>query len=362
VNAIVTAMAPLPLSIWIRDASRPLPFPLREPGCRLFARARHGLWHGLMAASLKPGDEVLVPAYHHGSEIEALVRAGARCRFYEANETLEPDEAELGRLLERRTRALHLTHFLGFPQDAARWRAWCDERGLLLIEDAAQAWLAERDGRPVGSDGDLAIYCLYKTFGLPDGAALLSRLPLTTRGARRRLAAGSLGLEHAAWLLARSSLLSQIAKRVPREQRYSAARDFALGEPASTPSTATLLALPRVACAEAAAQRRYNYGQLLRVMSALVPSAFRRIPAGASPFVLPIATIEKPEMLRRLRARGIRPLDFWSIPHPALPVDEFPGAAALRASIIGLPVHQELRSSDLQLIVAIFRDEYRAAV
>src|SRR2546422_5850721 len=242
-NPMITAMAPLPPWIWTQGRSQQLPFPFGEPGCFLFARARHGLWHGLRSAGLSAGDEVLVPAYHHGSEIEVVVKLGARCRFYEATETLEPDEAELGRLLGPRTRALHLTHCLGLPQDGARWRRWCDERDLLLVEDAAQAWLAERHGRPVGSDGDLAIYCLYKTLGLPDGAALLSRVRINPPLLHARLGAAGLVIEHLLWLTSRSPLLGTFAQQARREHPYSPEQDFALGDPASAPSAATTQAL-----------------------------------------------------------------------------------------------------------------------
>ena len=37
---------PLPPGVYGRP-KRPLPFPLDDPGCRLFARARVGLWHGV---------------------------------------------------------------------------------------------------------------------------------------------------------------------------------------------------------------------------------------------------------------------------------------------------------------------------
>ena len=167
---------PLPPSVHLRRR-RELPFPLREEGCRLFALGRHALWHGVRALGLEPRDEILVPAYHHGSEVEALTRAGLACRFYGGSDGLQPDESELEALIGPRTRALFLIHYLGFPQELARWRRWCDERDLLLIEDAAQAWLAHCDGVPVGSVGDLAIFCLYKTYGVPDGAALVSRRP-----------------------------------------------------------------------------------------------------------------------------------------------------------------------------------------
>src|SRR5215216_1209594 len=173
----LNAWPPLPPSVYIRRPGR-LPFPLQEQSCRLFALGRHALWHGVRALGLEPGDGILVPAYHHGSEVEALTRAGLTASFYGGSDALEPIESELDGLVEPRTRALLLIHYLGFPQDLARWRRWCDERGMFLIEDAAQAWLARDDDRPVGSVGDLAMFCLYKTYGLPDGAALVSRRPI----------------------------------------------------------------------------------------------------------------------------------------------------------------------------------------
>jgi perosamine synthetase len=179
-STVIPALAPLPPSVWLRRPADRLPFALSEHGCRLFERARHALYRALTEL-VEPGGEILAPAFHHGSEIEAFQRAGLTCRFYEATSTLEPDEDELESLLTEQTCALHLVHYLGFPQGAARWRRWCDERGLLLVEDAAQAWLSTADGEPVGRKGDVAVWCLYKTFGLPDGAALLARQP--TNGA-----------------------------------------------------------------------------------------------------------------------------------------------------------------------------------
>ena len=174
-DGLLEAWPPLPPGAWLRRPAARLPYPLEEESCALYSRARHALFLGLRALGLEAGDEVLMPAYHHGSEVEAAIRAGLSCAFYEGNERLEPDPEELGRLVGPRTRVLHLTHFLGFPQDAGRWRAWCDERGLLLVEDAAQAWLAQDASGPVGRAGDLVVFCLYKTLGVPDGAALVLR-------------------------------------------------------------------------------------------------------------------------------------------------------------------------------------------
>jgi dTDP-4-amino-4,6-dideoxygalactose transaminase len=343
----ITAFAPLPPHVWTRARVARLPFPLGEPGCHLFSRGRHGLWQGIRALSLRAGDEVLAPSYHHGSEIEALVQGGLVCRFYGAGDTLLPDEAELESLLTPRTRALHLIHYLGFPQDAAHWRRWCDTRGLLLIEDAAQAWLATIDGRPVGSFGDLVITCLYKTFGLPDGAAVTCRAPLAGVDQRRRLGIGALCFEQALWLSTRSSALGRLVRRLRAARQRRVDADFALGEPTLPPYSTTRWALSRIADAGAAAARRGHYARLLERFAARVPTDFRILPPGASPLAFPIFSRDKPRLIERLAIEGIRALDLWSIPHPGLPAGGFPYAARLRASLVGMPVHQELRLAHL---------------
>lgn len=348
---------PLPIGVYARRPTGRLPFPLAEPGCRLFALARHGLWHGLRGLGLAPGDEVLAPAYHHGSEIETLSRAGLRCRFYEATGSLEPDRDELEALLGPRVRALHLTHHLGFPRAAPGWRRWCDERGLLLIEDAAQAWLSTLDGRPVGSFGQLAIFSLYKTFGLPDGGALISTSPPPAPRRRPRLQAGKLARRHREWLAQRWPRLARPPSRPGPDGGYDPARDFALGDPDRPPSYPTRCLLRRVADERAAARRRSNYLVLLGALRESVPPPFDTVSDGASPMAFPVRAPHKEALLARLAALGVVALDLWSVPHPSLPVERFPGAASRRAGTIGLPVHQELRPAHLDRIVeAVGRD------
>jgi perosamine synthetase len=351
-NPRVSVRPPLPPSLYLRRQSNEQPFPLGEAGCRLFARARHALWQGVQTLGLGQGDEVLVPAYHHGSEIEALIRVGVTCRFYEATTSLEPDPAELEALLSPSTRALYLIHYLGFPQDVDRWREWCDARGLLLFEDAAQAWLAHRDGKPVGSVGDLSIFCLYKTFGLPDGAALISsNPPPSLTPLDRKISA--IGTRHAAWVVGRSGILATAARTIWAPEESTDDHEFSLGDP-SPPTSALDALLGRVVDTSAAATRRAHYELLLADLGDLALPALRDLPSGASPFAFPLVTARKAELLGRLRANGIDALDFWSIAHSSLP-SGFPRAAELRRSIVGVPVHQELRRTDLERIVRTVR-------
>jgi hypothetical protein len=348
-------LPPLPPGVYFRRPAvqRP-PFPLEEPDVTLYSRARQGIYAGVHELGLRPGDEVLVPAYHHGSEVEALHRAGLACRFYEGTNRLEPDEAELESLLGPRVRLLHLTHYLGFPQDAARWRAWCDRHDLLLLEDAAQAWLSSLDdGRPVGSIGDAAVFCLYKTAAVPDGAALRLRGRM---GGRLSPEAGGRGVRQAArghvlWLMSTSAVFSRL--RPHRLVPYEAAQDFALDDADRGPLDLTVRLLPRLAGGDPAAARRANYGRLLAALREHVRAPFDELPTGASPFCFPVETEHKVEVLNRLERESIAAIDFWSVPHPSLPVERFPGPASRRSRTVGLPVHQALRVEDVARIAEV---------
>ena len=174
----LTVVPRTPVSAYTRPPIARLSFPLDGSERRIFTRVRHALWHGVRAAGLEAGDEILVPAYHCGAEIEALLRAGLHCCFYEVSAGLKPNPEELEALVGPRVRGFLLIHYLGFPQDAARWRAWCDARELLLIENCAQTWQAHQGPHPVGSLGHVALFAPYKALGLPHGSVLRASFPL----------------------------------------------------------------------------------------------------------------------------------------------------------------------------------------
>jgi dTDP-4-amino-4,6-dideoxygalactose transaminase len=291
-----------------------------------------------------------MPAYHHGSEVQAVIESGLVPRFYDSDDRLQPREDELEALITPRTKALHLTHYLGFPQDAGRWRRWCDERRLLMIEDAAQAWLAHLGADPVGSFGDLSFFCLYKTFGLPEGAAVLCTPPLERRRYDRRLGTSELMRKHGAWLAGRSAAITRGVSPLRRTPRHDSTTEFQLRDPASMPWRSTMFLLHRIADPSAAERRRLNYFDLLGRVEARVPPPFDRPPEGASPLVFPVEVSDKRAVLKRLSQASVGALDFWSYPHPALPDAGFPEAEARRASTIAVPVHQELRTRDLARI------------
>lgn len=347
----ISMMPPLPFKPYARRPLRKLPFPLQEPRCRILSLARHGLYLGVKALGLKRGDEILVPAYHHGSEVEALVRAGIVCRFYEGGSHFEPDEKELEALLGPNVRALYLTHYLGLPQDAARWRAWCDERALLLIEDAAQAWLSSHNSTLVGSQGDLSIFCLYKTFGLADGAAVICNPPIEPMFSKQGVGIARIATRHGLYVLQRQRWLAEISCRIRGDNKEDSEGDFALGDFRHAPYASTSFLLPRVADPAAQYTRATNYAFLLKQLKRFVPEPFTRLPEGASPFAFPIQSNRKEGLIEQLARHGIMATNFWSDPHPCLSAADFPRVAALRKSVVALPVHQELGVRELEWIV-----------
>jgi len=301
-------------------------------------------------------DIVLVPAFHHGSEIEALLQAGVQIKYYEITENLEPDEPKLEALLTDNVRALHLIHYWGKPQDAAKWRTWCDQRGLLLIEDGAQAFLSTSGGQPVGSFGHMAMFCLYKTYGLPDGGILISNVPPATLNANARTGLWRTVRRHFNWLAERSQVVGMIqlqlspAIRRWRKKIYHI-DEHDLQDPNTPPSMLTLRLLPKLLNERTAAKRRENFLFLYRHFSKIVPSAFKSLPEGASPFVFPIEVSNPRAFLEKLKHYGVIGHLFWPVTHPSLPLDQFPVSKSIRERVITLPVHQELTKTHLVQIV-----------
>jgi hypothetical protein len=111
---------------------------------------------------------------------------------------------------------------------------------------------------------------------------------------------------------------------------------------------------------QALERRRANYEVLLEALGDRVPTPFDRLPAGACPLYLPVTVGDKQEAIAELARRQVRGLDLWLVPHPSLPVDEFPGAARRRATTIGLGVHQGLGPRQLDRVIWAARESLGA--
>jgi dTDP-4-amino-4,6-dideoxygalactose transaminase len=124
------------------------------------------------------GDEVLTPAFSFVASATTITMAGATPVFVDidpATFTLDVRAAE--RAITSRTRALVAVHLYGHPAPMDALVALARARGLVVIEDAAQAVGAAWDGRPVGGWGDVACLSFYPTKnlgGCGDGGMVLT--------------------------------------------------------------------------------------------------------------------------------------------------------------------------------------------
>ena len=347
----------LPLNVHFRTASMWLPFPLGQEGCRIFSLARHAIWNACRAFGLGANDVVLVPAFHHGSEIEALLQAGVKIRYYELTETLAPDLKKLELLLSPEVRVLHLIHYWGFPQDAARWRQWCDERGLLLFEDGAQAFQATRDGRPVGSFGHLGVFCFYKTYGVPDGGILISTAPPPPPPSATQTGIWRAFRRHFNWLAERNRMIGFVHLQFSpfvkwwKNRKFHPIDEFELQDPFTPPSAMTARLLPKIVDKSTPERRRANYRFLLNHFGKIVPRPFALLSEGACPLAFPIEVNDPRPFLKKLQRYGVIGGLLWPTPHPSLPVEDFPVSRAIRERVVSLPVHQGLSNAQLQQIV-----------
>ncbi|WP_307853140.1 DegT/DnrJ/EryC1/StrS family aminotransferase [Kitasatospora sp. RG8] len=138
----------------------------------------------LLAAGIRPGDEVITPSLTFCAAPNAIVRAGGTPVFAEADPvTFNLDPAAAERAVTHRTKAIVVMHYGGQPCDLAAFRKLADEYGLLLIEDAAHALHAWRDGARAGSVGDLTVLSFYanKVMTTGEGGMIAGRTELVQR-------------------------------------------------------------------------------------------------------------------------------------------------------------------------------------
>src|SRR5437763_9397961 len=154
-------------------ATVPLVFPFDQPGLRYRYFARNAVWDAVQLLGLA-GKKVLVPAYRHGVELETLLASGVQPVFFRVDAQMRAD-FEDARAKSAGAAALYVIHYAGFPQDMQAARELATGLGVPLIEDCALSLLSLEGEKPLGSFGDLSVFCLYKTLPVPNGGALMAR-------------------------------------------------------------------------------------------------------------------------------------------------------------------------------------------
>jgi dTDP-4-amino-4,6-dideoxygalactose transaminase len=129
--------------------------------CVGVASGTAGLELAYEAVGIGRGDEVIAPANTFVATVFPLLRLGARAVLVDSDESGQIDVSQVADAVGARTKAVVGVHLFGHPCDADPLLEICEERGLVFIEDAAQAHGAEYRGRRCGSLGRIAAFSFY---------------------------------------------------------------------------------------------------------------------------------------------------------------------------------------------------------
>jgi dTDP-4-amino-4,6-dideoxygalactose transaminase len=116
----------------------------------------------LLVSGVKPGDEVLTVPMTFVATVAAIEYARAVPRFVDIDPLYKTIDVEkLREAITAKTKAIIPVHLHGQSCDMAPILALAEERGLMIIEDAAQAHAASYHGKTVGTFGRFGCYSFY---------------------------------------------------------------------------------------------------------------------------------------------------------------------------------------------------------
>jgi dTDP-4-amino-4,6-dideoxygalactose transaminase len=297
---------------------------------------------------------VWIPDYFCNAALGALRAVGVSPVFYRITPSGTPDwEACRKAAAHEPPDIFILVHYFGAPNDGTGARAFANAYDALLIEDAAHVL---QPTPAIGEHGDFVFYSPHKWLALPDGAVLVANPTARAQACpidRALESFGTASAPAAPWIVKRliqMSPLGPIAVRL-RRKHLGFEQDPEPRESQSLPmmSNTALRLLGRQDLAAIAIRRRENYDALKEVLRPL-----GGVPAwtcAAVPYRLALrlpTPADAAEIYARIQRAGL-PVETWpDMPHEvAAEYDKHAAAYALRRTIVLLPIHQSLTSSQL---------------
>ena len=136
----------------------------------------HALEMSALLLGLKPGDEVIVPAFTFVSTASAFMLYGAKPVFVDVRQdTLNIDLDQAVAAITPRTRAICVVHYGGVACEMERLAKLAKDHNLILIEDNAHGLFAKYRGKYLGTFGALATQSFHETKNITcgEGGALV---------------------------------------------------------------------------------------------------------------------------------------------------------------------------------------------
>jgi dTDP-4-amino-4,6-dideoxygalactose transaminase len=295
----------------------------------------------LLAAGIGPGDEVIVPSFTFAATANSVAMTGATPVFADVEAdyfSLDPEAVKAA--ITPRTAAVMPVHLYGHPAAVDRIQNICQEHGLLMLEDAAQAHAAALHGRPVGTWGNAGSFSFYPTKNMTSGEGgmvvtsdtnLAQRVRLLrNQGQERRYENEIVGLNnrmtdlHAAiGRVQLTRLMEWTATRQENAQRFDAQLEGVVTPPVAPGATHV-----------------YHQDTI-------------RVPGH-----------DRDQFQAELIKRGVGSGVYYPIPNHRLPAfnrtQDLPVTERVAKECLSIPVHPSLRAADLDQIVIAVNDVARA--
>lgn len=315
-------------------------------GC---ASGSDALFLALLALEIRPGDEVLTTPYTFFATAGAISRLGAVPVFADVDEgtfNLDPNRVAEVLASHPKIRAIIPVHLFGGCADMDPLCALAAERGIPVIEDAAQAIGSEYKGRRAGSIGQVGCFSFFPSKnlgGYGDGGMLTTNdASLAERLTALRIH-GRTGKYFHRWVGINSRLDALQAAVLRVKLRHLDA--WSAGRQRNAERYRARLAesgAPVIPAAPAACQTRHVYNQFV------------------------IRCPERDALQAHLKKQGVGSEVYYPLPLHLQPCYEelgyskgdFPVSERLAAESLALPVHSELAAEDIDYICESIRSFY----
>lgn len=129
---------------------------------------------------IQPGDEIIMPSYTFVSTANAFVLRGGVPVFVDIRpDTMNIDETKIEAAITRKTKAIVPVHYAGVACEMDTIMEIAEQYQLIVVEDAAQAILAEYKGKKLGTIGHFGTLSFHETKNVisGEGGALLINIP-----------------------------------------------------------------------------------------------------------------------------------------------------------------------------------------
>lgn len=312
-------------------------------------------------------DEILLPAYNCGSEVDPFVAHGSKVIFYRVDGQARIDLQDIKNRCTSKTRVVYITHYFGWPQEIGELYRWCRERGIYVVEDCALSLFSSSDEGYLGTLADASIFSFRKFLSVPDGAALVlnglispvapsftqppalqtltNLLPFCKSSALQWLNACGLYKPLRRWKIKQFDF-NKLRKEAIEENFPDMPQGYYFDKRIENWSMTSVSRqiLQQTDPEMVKRRRRENYICLLENIRHLsnVEPLFDALPDGVCPLGLLVKVPKRSVVCQALNACGIASFPWWEGYHRQFTWEAFPEAKELKDTLLYLPINQSL--------------------